>query len=157
MSTPEADAAELLAFRDDIKPGDVVVTPDATTRALLLGEIVGHYTYLDASPVGDYHHVRTVRWATSFARDLVPNGLAVELRYRRTLRRLTHQREWAAIVDRARAGALPAPAPPQRAHHAAKRAGRIAAAKSARRCEECQLRLPVSQFEHGSAVCRSCA
>jgi hypothetical protein len=35
VSSAEADAAELLAFRDEMRIGDVVITPDATQRDVL--------------------------------------------------------------------------------------------------------------------------
>ena len=34
--SPGADAAELLAFRDDIRIGDVVITPDSPARDVLV-------------------------------------------------------------------------------------------------------------------------
>jgi len=97
--TPAADAGELLAFRDTMKIGDLVVTPDSTTREVLIGHVTGDYQYLDPSPAGDYHHVRSVTWLRRWPRDRIGEELLVELRYRRTIRQLTHRQEWAAIVE----------------------------------------------------------
>jgi predicted Mrr-cat superfamily restriction endonuclease len=66
----------------------------------VIGRVTGGYEYRDPSPAGDYHHVRSVRWLRRWPRDQIAEELLAELRYRRTIRQLTHQQEWAAIVDR---------------------------------------------------------
>ena len=102
--TPAADAGELLAFRDTMGIGDIVVTPDSTTNEVLIGHVTGGYEYLDPSPAGDYRHVRSTTWLGRWPRQEIPKELLVELRYRRTIRQLTHQREWAAIADQLSTG-----------------------------------------------------
>lgn len=94
VSSAEADAAELLAFRDEMRIGDVVITPDATQRDVLVGEVKGDYQYLDPSPAEDYRHVRAVSWYGRWDRDLLPDHLRRETNYRRTLRRLSNRDEW---------------------------------------------------------------
>lgn len=98
------DAAELLAFRDDLAVGDIVVTPDAQTAEVLFGEVAGGYEYRDPSPAEDFKHVRQVRWYGRIDRHLLPADLESETRWRRTIRRLKHQAEWRSMTDRVLAG-----------------------------------------------------
>lgn len=157
-TTPEADANELLAFRDDVTVGDLVVTPDATTRDLLIGRVIGAYEYRVPSPAGDYRHVRSVRWIGRWDRDLAPEPLARELRYRRTIRRLTDQEGWAALADRIEAGEGRSPeaeGSPARGGTASRRRDRRSD-PARRRCSECMQVLALTQFAEDAVVCRSC-
>ena len=151
VSSPEADAGELLAFRDEIKVGDVVVTPDATQRDVLVGEVTGEYEYLDPSPAGDYRHVRSVNWFGRWDRDLLPDHLRRETNYRRTLRRLSNAREWMTFAENMRSSA--------RLPTARRQGSRAAVANSARPadrlCPGCGLLKAPAQFV--SDVCRDCA
>ena len=99
VSSPEADAAELVAFRDEMRIGDVVITPDANERDVLVGEITGDYQFLDPSPADDYRHVRSVSWYGRWDRDLLPDHLRLETNYRRTLRRLSNRDEWSNFAN----------------------------------------------------------
>jgi hypothetical protein len=157
--TPSADANELVAFRDELQRGHVVITPDSTTRELLVGEVTGPYEFLDPSPAGDYRHVRTVRWLRRWPRQEVPEALLQELRYRRTLRRLTHQDEWAAIVARLRDGAG---RPPEAVGPVGQARARPTAATRpveppSKVCVSCGLRRATSQFTAGSDICNDCS
>lgn len=57
IASPEQDAAELLVFRDEIRVGDLVITPDAPAGEILVGEMTSGYDFRDPSPVGDYRHL----------------------------------------------------------------------------------------------------
>jgi predicted Mrr-cat superfamily restriction endonuclease len=150
LSSPEADAGELLAFRDDIGVGDVVVTPDATQRDVLVGEVTGDYEYLDPSPAGDYRHVRTVNWFGRWDRDLLPDHLRRETNYRRTLRRLTNRQEWLNFAETMRDSARMPTAKPQ----GARRSTGGSAQSADRVCPGCGLLKSPAQFV--SSVCRDC-
>jgi predicted Mrr-cat superfamily restriction endonuclease len=103
IGTPVADANELLAFRDTIEVGDLIVTPDTPRREVLLGEVTGPYTYRDPSPAIDYRHVREMRWLGRWDRHLLPEDLNRDTRYRRTIRRLDeHEQQWAEVFLRMR-------------------------------------------------------
>lgn len=157
-TTPEADVNELLAFRDDVTVGDLVVTPDATTRELLIGRVTGAYEYLVPSPAGDYRHVRSMRWIGRWDRDLAPEPLAREVRYRRTIRRLTDQEGWASLADRIEAGEGRSPdaaGRPAQGGRASQRRYRQSD-PARRRCSECMQVLALTQFAVDAGVCRSC-
>jgi len=157
-TTPEADANELLAFRDDVAVGDLVVTPDANTRELLIGRVTGAYEYRLPSPAGDYRHVRSMRWIGRWDRDFAPEPLARELRYRRTIRRLTDQEGWAALADRIEAGegrSADAAGRPARGGTASRRRDRRPDPPR-RWCSKCMQMLALTQFGGGGGICRSC-
>src|SRR5690349_16311468 len=42
---PELEAEQLLAFRDDVAVGDLVIAPDAVTGDVLVGAVSGEYAY----------------------------------------------------------------------------------------------------------------
>lgn len=151
VSSPEADAGELLAFRDEIEIGDIVVTPDATQRDVLVGEVTGDYQYLDPSPADDYRHVRTVTWFGRWDRDLLPDHLRRETNYRRTLRRLTNRNEWMGFAESMRGSARTPTAQPK----TTRRAAGTSAQSRERLCPGCGLLKAQAQFL--SDVCRDCA
>jgi predicted Mrr-cat superfamily restriction endonuclease len=153
----DGDAAELLAFRDDLALGDVVVTPDGPARDVLIGEITGDYEYLDPSPSGDFHHVRTVRWYGRVAKDALPEPLEADTKYRRTLRRLeAHDHEWSAVAEQAEADGGPIVtrrAPGTRASTSSRSA---APERVTRRCPECGMQLLPHFFVASSNLCVDC-
>ena len=156
-----SEALELVTFRDDLQVSDVVVTPDAPVRQLLVGEITGEYQFLEAAPVGDYQHVRTVDWYGRCPRDGHSEALDRETKYRRTLRRLDdHHDEWLGLAERMKAGdALPIRSP-GRSHRPATTVGsarRPAPPETETRvCATCGMRVSAAQFVAGSDLCVDC-
>jgi predicted Mrr-cat superfamily restriction endonuclease len=150
VSSPEADAGELLAFRDEIRVGDVVITPDATQRDVLVGEVIGDYEYLDPSPAGDYRHVRSVTCFGRWDRDLLPDHLRRETNYRRTLRRLANRQEWLNFAETMRGSARM----PTAGRRGARRVTAASAQSADRVCPGCGLLKSPAQFT--SDVCRDC-
>lgn len=69
------DAAELIAFRDELAVGDLVVTPDARVRQVLVGTVASDYRYDEGTPVADYRHVRDVEWQGRIERDALREPL----------------------------------------------------------------------------------
>ena len=72
VSVPGADTAELLNFLDDVEVGDIVVTPDAISREVLIGEVIGEYDHRDPSPAGDSRHIQDMRRYGRLQRDHLP-------------------------------------------------------------------------------------
>jgi hypothetical protein len=96
---PRADLGELLAFRDRLQAGDILVTPDTPARELLVGEITSDYRWSASPLVGDHRHWRTVRWLDRLALDDVPEPLVQTIRhYQRTVRELPDQDAWLALI-----------------------------------------------------------
>ena len=54
--------SRLMRFAQDMRVGDLVVTPDQTEHLLWLSTVVGPYTYHEADPpVAGFRHTREVR------------------------------------------------------------------------------------------------
>ena len=157
-TTPEADANELVAFRDEVAYGDIRRHPGCNDAGVTHWSDHWRYEYEDPSPAGDYRHVRTVHWVGRWDRELVPATLAGELRYRRTIRRLTNQAGWAAVAERigageGRAAGASGPVPTRTVRQ--RRSSPPAPAR--RLCPQCMQTLAMSQFCDGSDRCHSCA
>ena len=99
IGTPGQDTTELVNFRDEVRTGDIVITPDARVREILVGEVAGDYEYRDPSPAADYKHVRRVHWLGAFDRESLPRHLATETNWQRSIRRLRHQDEWRVLAE----------------------------------------------------------
>ncbi len=150
------DAAELVAFRDELAVGDLVVTPDARVRQVLVGTVASAYRYDEGTAVGDYRHVRDVEWLGRMERDALREPLRKDTNYRRTLRRLDDNHDaWFDLAERIRTGEVVL------APRRALRATRAKAEKgfdtpTDRRCADCGLTLARSLFEPGSDLCNDC-
>ncbi len=156
-SVAALDAAELVAFRDDVTVGDVVITPDSRTRQVLVGEVTDEYDYSDDASVGDYHHSRSVKWLGRADRDVLDTALRSDTNFRRTLKRLTaNQSEWLAVAERLRNGdsmLAPRKAVYRRGRVEAIEAERVA---SERKCEGCGYMKRSTQFNEGNNLCVDC-
>lgn len=59
-------------FRDDIRPGDLIITYSQEHREYLIGEAVGQYQFRNESEqVGEFQHIRKVNWLGRISRDLL--------------------------------------------------------------------------------------
>ncbi len=72
-------AGILWRFANEMRPGDLVITPDSETRELHVGEVTGDYEHRDPAPIEAYPHVRPVAWREHFSRDLLPRRLLYTL------------------------------------------------------------------------------
>jgi len=110
-------ANALFRFATDMRPGDVVITPEPTTRSILLGEVTGAYVFTPTALTADYRHTRPVRWLARISRDELSYGARNSLSTQMTLTRPPHEAE---LLRLARAHADdPPPAPvPQKAGRA---------------------------------------
>lgn len=98
---PRADIRELLDFRDGLRVGDLVLTPDTPAREVLAGEVTGPYDYAPGPIVGEHRHLREVSWRARVPRDQMPPALMQRLRrYQRTVLRLPEQSEGLGLVPR---------------------------------------------------------
>jgi len=62
--------AMIRKFRDDILPGDLLITYSQEHREYLVGEDLGEYEFRNESePVGEFQHVRKVKWLGRVSRD----------------------------------------------------------------------------------------
>jgi restriction system protein len=161
VRTVGADLQELLLFRDVLQPGDLVVTPDAQVRQIMIGEITGPYEYRADDPVGDYHHVRSAKWFGRILRNSLAPGLSQDTNYRRTIRRLdAHAADWQELAQRAQmGGALPieqrrSPETKRPAHREARRPHKDTS--ETKRCAECGQQRSLAQYETGSDLCVDC-
>ena len=81
----DTEAAQLLAFRDDVTVGDLVVAPDAASGDVLVGAVTGDYTY-DLAGSDYYPHRRPVTWHGRVPAADVPPALADDTHGNVTLR-----------------------------------------------------------------------
>ncbi len=177
VAAAEAFADDLIGFRDEMRTGDIVVTVDAESHQLLVGETTGGYEHRVDDGTGRHHHIRPVEWYGRYQRDDRTN-LTVEMEA------LTHVgarfmalvpvEAWtsfaAGVRERPPVPAVPRvvappkivkPAPKPKITAAEKRAAAAAlAAKPVvpthRRCPLCQMQLALSQFRAGSDYCVDC-
>lgn len=157
VKLPTKDTAELLMFRDEMAVGDAVVTPDPANDDVLVGEILGEYEYR-ATPVGDCHHVRTVRWYGRQTRSDLPMALKKATDYRRTIKRLEPDADWSAVAERAEAGQV------RTIDQLAKPRAKTSVGGSRAKpepppgivCDHCGRQKAKSQYIAGSAYCVDC-
>ncbi|MGE9269251.1 MAG: restriction endonuclease [Verrucomicrobiales bacterium] len=72
------NAGQLFRFLHEMKPGDLVVFPNKSTRKLHLGKIVGDYLYLpDLDP--SYPNIRKVEWLLELDRKTFSQGALYEI------------------------------------------------------------------------------
>lgn len=89
--------------------GDLVITPEPTSRTLLLGRVAGHYQFLD-EPVGiDHQHARGIRWFARVGRDELSYGARNSVGSSLTLTRPSHEAELLRLAEAHSADAPPAP------------------------------------------------
>ena len=166
---PGLDAGELLAFRDGMQVGDVVVTPDTKRKAVLFGDITGDYEFFTEPVVGDHRHVRSVRWIGRWHRyDLEPPLRKTLDDYQRTVLQLPNRDDWLSVAESIRGGdgmpiaqkaaRQPRTTPATRTPRAPKAPQTPAkVATPPRTCPRCQLVLAPGMFDEDSDVCRDCS
>jgi cell division septation protein DedD len=167
---PDAQADQLLAFRDDIAVDDLVVAPDAQSGDVLVGVVTGDYAY-DPAASDYYPHRRAVTWHGRVRAADIPPGIESDTRGNLTLRRSDGTGdEWLALA----LAATPAKAPRRSTRSASgtkPAAKKPAAAKKPttpkpaakkkpepqpdRVCASCGYSWPASQFAGGD-LCVEC-
>jgi hypothetical protein len=82
-----------------MKSGDLVVTPEPSSRTLLLGRVSGPYRYLDDAMGPSYSHAREVRWFARVPRDELSYGARNSLGSLLTFSRPGHQAELLRLAE----------------------------------------------------------
>lgn len=170
---PERDAEQLLAFRDDVAVGDLVIAPDAMSGDVLVGSVAGDYTF-DTGRSEYYPHRRAVTWQGRVRSADIPASLEHDTRGNVTLRSADGSGdEWRALAQaaapvqsRARrvrqaattrkaASAVRSSAAPKRPVAKKPSAAKAKASAPDRRCPGCGYSWPASQFAGGD-LCVEC-
>jgi predicted Mrr-cat superfamily restriction endonuclease len=164
----ESDSSQLIAFRDELATGDLVVATDARSGDVVIGTVIGDYRHDgDAQRAGDpYPHRRAVTWTARVKSLDVPDALRDGTRRNLTLWQSDDTADaWAAVA----ANAQPV-APVRRAastgstrQPARKRSAPVAKKKvvtpppaTERRCTSCGYAWPISQFVGDGTLCVEC-
>lgn len=103
-------AGALDRFANQFACGDYVLTPEPG-GTILAGEIVGPYTFTSHPPVGDYAHVRGVRWFGRIDRSSLSKEVRGSLGSITTLFLPSYQEHLMAIVEPLSSQATPSPIP----------------------------------------------
>jgi predicted Mrr-cat superfamily restriction endonuclease len=163
----DLDAAQLIAFRDDLGIDDLVVAIDARSGDVTVGTVTGEYTHdVDARRAGDpYPHRRAVAWSGRVKAPDVPEVLRDNTRRNMTLWQsddttdawtaLATQAEAAPPVRRGSGTARTPKAPRKRATSVAKKAV-VPPPVTERRCTSCGYAWPLSQFVGDGTLCIEC-
>lgn len=77
--TVASRAGQLYRFVNEIRVGDLVITPDGSTRELSFGQVLGPYEYRATPLFSDFTHYRHVRWLARRSRDLLPKRVLYSL------------------------------------------------------------------------------
>jgi hypothetical protein len=94
-----------------MKTGDLIITPEPSTRTILLGRISGGYSFLE-KPLGeDIQHSRTVEWFGRASRDELSYGAKNATGSLLTLTRPSYEAELLRLADKHAADAPPGPLP----------------------------------------------
>jgi restriction system protein len=163
---PELDAEQLLAFRDDVAVGDLLIAPDAVSGDVLVGAVTGEYAY-QPDLAAYYPHRRAATWYGRVRRADIPSALESDTRGVTMRAAVGTGDEWLALAQ----AAAPEPsrtsraarAPRQRTASTAtpkKTAAKKATSKAKepapdRRCASCGYSWPASQFAGGD-LCVEC-
>jgi restriction system protein len=161
------DAAQLIAFRDELAVGDLVVAPDARSGDVTIGTVTGEYRHdNDARAAGDpYPHRRTVSWSGRVKEADVPPALRDDMRRNMTLWQSGDTTDaWIALgADahpatpvRPERGTTRAPRSPQRPARPAAKKKAVAPPATQRRCTSCGYAWPLSQFVGDGTLCVEC-
>jgi len=71
---------QLYRFANEIKTGDLVITPDGSTRQLLLGDVTGDYEFLTEGVGGEqFRHAHQVHWQGRQSRDVLDRRVLYSL------------------------------------------------------------------------------
>ncbi len=102
-------ANALFRFASDMRPGDIVVTPEPASRTLILGEVTGEYRYRDDPVVADYRHTRAVRWFARIERSELSYGARNSLSTQISLSRPAHEEELLRLANAHKEDPAPQP------------------------------------------------
>jgi len=101
-------AGALDRFANQFALGDYVLTPEQG-GTILVGEIVGPYTFVSTPPVDDYSHVRAVRWFGRIDRSSLSKEVRGSLGSIATLFLPSYQDQMVALLEPLRSHPAPLP------------------------------------------------
>ena len=91
--------AQLFAFRDGMKKGDIVLTPNKNSVSYNIGIVCGDY-FFDGNAPEHFYHGRKVRWIDRIVnREDFPKHIRYSLGAYRTIFRLKYDNEFMEIMD----------------------------------------------------------
>lgn len=101
----------LAKFTATMSDGDLVLTPEPSTRTILFGRVAGPYGFLTESidPANDYQHVRPVHWFARVSRDELSYGARKSLGSLLTLTQPGHAAELLQVASAHAADPTPEP------------------------------------------------
>src|SRR5262249_11770725 len=79
---------QLVAFRDEMQPGDLIVAPARQLGLVCIAVVTGPYEWSIHPIAGDHHHSRAVDWIGQLELSEVPGDIDRVLRSRWTLTRV---------------------------------------------------------------------
>lgn len=92
-------ASMLHGFVNEMRVGDLVVTPHAGSRLVFFGTVAGAYDFVDPSPVKDFRHQREVSWFGQLDRDEIPEERLVDIDRKPTFYELPEQSYWWEVSE----------------------------------------------------------
>jgi hypothetical protein len=92
-----------------IREGDLIVTPEPTTRTILFGWVSGAYGLLEEPIAGDYQHARAVTWFARVDRDQLSYGARHSLGSMMTLTQPNHASELLRLAEDHASDSAPVP------------------------------------------------
>lgn len=64
--SPDSQARYVEVFKNEMRPGDIVVASQGNRAFRAIGEVIGGYEYLEEPAAGRFHQMRPVRWLAVF-------------------------------------------------------------------------------------------
>jgi hypothetical protein len=102
-------ANTLYRVANTMNPGDLVLTPEPSTKTVLFGRVAGSYAFLD-EPIGeDLQHSRHVAWFARIPRGELSYGARGSLSSMLTLTRPSHETELLRLAEENASDTPPAP------------------------------------------------
>ena len=102
---PDDVPSAVRRFAHDVRPGDLVVTPDSPSGEVLVGEVTGDYRWDPATPIPEFRHLRPVRWVDEVPKEELPARAQGTVNfYAATVLRLKDDHPLAAFAAQVSAG-----------------------------------------------------
>lgn len=104
--------SRLMRFANDVRIGDLVITPNALEHDLWVSIVTGPYEYLEETPVPGYQHTHTAEWLGWLDRDA--SWLQHKLKYLDVAGAVVELRDADWWLDQVESRELPIVRPPRR-------------------------------------------
>jgi predicted Mrr-cat superfamily restriction endonuclease len=156
---------ELLAFANEVKVGDTILTPDKSRGKYFLARVTGDYRWDEDSPVPDMHHLHSVEWINFLEWDTVPMEFKSIKYYQRSIVQihdptLEVSSDETMQVRLAKSDLLKKGSAKKsssaRPRKAAAKVVKPTPSPTEKRCAECGLKKHLAQFDGASDRCVDC-